>query len=180
MANRALRDDDTHGFIGLGPEADLRTFPQKGLTSGGIPLKPAAGERQAVALCRPDGPLGEALPDSVTIPLGYAVEGLHFLHTAAWVGSGPVGQYVIEYADGARHRIRLRPGRHLRDWTQPGEVTGQRGTTASIAWTGSTPRYPLRGRLQDDLGQPVAGADHWRPCVLNCRPVMRACRFCWG
>jgi hypothetical protein len=150
FANRALEDetagDGKGGWTDEGAEADLRRFPAKSLRIEGVPFECSRPAPRAVALSRPDGPLGSVLPDSVSLPIGAQLEGLYFLHTAAGLPpAGPSALYTIVYRDGTRHVIGLEEGVNLRNWTNPGGLKGERGTYSTLAWTGSTPRYPLIG-----------------------------------
>ena len=90
-------------------------------------------------------------PEEVTIPIGYPVEALAFLHSSACAGSNTrVGVYQIQYADGTTADITLRCGENIRDWTDKsgGEFTCERGTKSYVAWTGSCKMFSPISVLQ--------------------------------
>ena len=83
-------------------------------------------------------------PEEVTIPVGYPVEALAFLHSSACAGGNTrVGVYQIQYADGTTADITLRYGENIRDWTDKsgGEFTSERGAKSYVAWTGSCKKF---------------------------------------
>jgi hypothetical protein len=95
-------------------------------------------------------PLPDRLPEDVTIPLGYPVEGICFLHGATYAGNGQqVGLYQIQYADGTVHDIPLVADENIRDWVSPPALLPrERGTQSRIAWTGTTKVFPVASVFQ--------------------------------
>ncbi|OLV16345.1 glycoside hydrolase family 20 zincin-like fold domain-containing protein [Deinococcus marmoris] len=115
LATRSLTDDDEKGWIGKGPDIDLRNLKpgvqQIGAyrfdISGAVMLK---GARGAVS----------DLPTKVRIEIGRRADAVAFLHTTGWpsaVARENIGQYEIEYADGTKLVQPLEYGRHIRAWT---------------------------------------------------------------
>lgn len=141
-ANRSLIDDvgedGKGGWSDQGPDADLRSFPTGDQMFRNVPFKVGAGAKSIVVLKSAAKPPKSNTPDEVTIPIGYPVEGLCFLHSAAYTG-GQVAIYQIQYADGTTAEIRLRNNENIRDWASKsgGEFTNERGTKSYVAWTGS-------------------------------------------
>ncbi len=142
-ANRALADDVAEdgkgGWSDQGPDADLRSFPTGDRSFVGRPFKIGAGAKAIIVLKSSLRPPNSDTPAEVTIPIGYPVEGLCFLHSSAFTGSSQVGLYQIQYADGTTAEIPLRNGENIRDWADKsgGAFANERGTRSSVAWTGS-------------------------------------------
>lgn len=148
LCNRALADDTPDDGVGgwsdQGPTADLRTFPLGQQSFQGVPFRLGAPPRCCVVLRSDLRPKQDAMPQEVTIPLGYPVEGLHFLHTSTYTGPGLAGAYEIQYADGTRAMLPLKTEENIRDWiSPPGPFPREKGTVSSVAWTGSTPLFKL-------------------------------------
>ncbi|WP_415789195.1 glycoside hydrolase family 20 zincin-like fold domain-containing protein [Deinococcus saxicola] len=115
LATRSLTDDDEKGWIGKGPDIDLRNLKTgvqqigayKFEISGALMLR---GARGAVS----------DLPTKVSIEIGRRADALAFLHTTGWpsaVARENIGRYEIEYADGTKLVQPLEYGRHIRAWT---------------------------------------------------------------
>lgn len=154
-ANRALKDDAADdgqgGWIDQGPDADLRSFPTGDRSFVGLPFKIGAGAKSIIVLKSSSKSAPSDTPEEVTIPIGYPVEALAFLHSTAYAGSNTrVGVYQIQYADGTTADIALRCGENIRDWTDKsgGEFTFERGTKSYVAWTGSCKTYSPISVLQ--------------------------------
>jgi hypothetical protein len=82
--------------------------------------------------------LGARFPRRVDgMLVGRRLSRLHILHGAAWdaLVRTPLGSYVMHYADGRSHEMRVIYGEHVREWwfypTQPQITLG-----AAIAWQG--------------------------------------------
>ncbi len=131
-ATRSLTDNDGKGWIGKGPDIDLRNLKagvqQIGAyrfdISGAVMLR---GARAAVS----------DLPTRATMELGRKADALAFLHTTGWPGAlarETVGRYEIEYADGTRLTQPLEYGRHIRAWTD----TLPTSMIPAPGWTGQT------------------------------------------
>ena len=100
-ANRALADDVAEdgkgGWSDQGPDADLRSFPTGDRSFVGRPFKIGAGAKAIIVLKSSLRPPNSDTPAEVTIPIGYPVEGLCFLHSSAFTGrlaGGPVSDSV--------------------------------------------------------------------------------------
>ena len=160
VANRSLRDEGKgeNGWTGQGPDADLRNLTTGAQNFGGTPFTIAQGPQNCIALkSEPQATTTIAgdtsrdkLPPSVTIPVGTAggtagmqIEGLWFLHAAAFTGDGLAGMYQVQYQDGSTLDIPLVSGLNLRDWTAPpAAFAGEKGTQSFVAWTGTTNTFP--------------------------------------
>ncbi len=115
-----------------------------------MPFLVGAEPRCCIVLKSDARPFPERLPADVSVPLGFRVEGLCFLHAATYAGNGqPVGLYRIEYADGTVHDIPLVADENIRDWiSPPALLPREKGTQSRIAWTGSTKLFPVAGVFQ--------------------------------
>ncbi|MDV6374924.1 glycoside hydrolase family 20 zincin-like fold domain-containing protein [Deinococcus arenicola] len=112
---RSLTDNDEKGWIGKGPDIDLRNLKTgvqqigayKFNISGAVMLR---GKRGAVS----------DLPTRATVEIGRRADAIAFLHTAGWPGAVArenIGHYEIAYADGTKLVQPLEYGRHIRAWT---------------------------------------------------------------
>lgn len=155
VANRSLRDDGNGGWTGQGPDADLRGFPTGAQNFGGTPFTIAEGPNNCITLKSESQPTTagaadagrDKLPSSVTIPVGgpagMQIEGLWFLHAAAFTTDGLAGMYQVLYQDGSTLDIPLVSGLNMRDWTAPpAAFAGEKGTQSYVAWTGTTNEFP--------------------------------------
>ena len=145
LANRALVDDVAEdgrgGWTDQGPRADLRTFPTGKRDFQGAPFVIGEAPRSCIVLRSDSRPFPEKMPAQVTIPVGYPVEGLWFLHGSAYGGEN-VALYQIEYADGTTTDVPLYEGVNIRDWSAtPGPFLREKTTRSSVAWTGSCPMF---------------------------------------
>jgi hypothetical protein len=149
FANRALADekaeDGVGGWSDQGPTADLRTFKTGRQSFQGVPFLIAAEPRSIIVLAGAGRP--GTLPDEVTIPIGFKAEGFHFLHTAAYCGAPLAALYQVQYADGTTCDIQIRNDENIRDWAaKPAPfLREKKDTRTTVAWTGSTPMWPLVG-----------------------------------
>ena len=151
FADRALADetpdDGKGGWTDQGASADLRTFPTGEQNFQGVPFLISKFPKSCIVLASGARPFPELLPNEVTIPVGFPVEGLYFLHSCAYSGSGmPVGLYQVQYADGTVTDIPLVSDVNIRDWASPpGPFLRERGTSSAVAWTGSCPMFSQIG-----------------------------------
>jgi len=88
-------------------------------------------------------PFQELIPAEVTIPLGYPVEGLCFLHSTSWGQKQPTGLYQIQYTDGTSETITLVEGENIYGWGEPQQFPRERVTRSRVAWTGSCEMFPV-------------------------------------
>lgn len=138
VANRTFADQGGEGWIGKGPDTDLRALGQGVQRVGAYAFDLSGavmtrGERAAVA----------GLPERVTLNLGgRRAAGLVFLHATGWPGNDRegVGRYEVAYADGSRVNVPLEYGRHIRAWTEPLGTPGAEkfSMVAAPVWTGQT------------------------------------------
>ena len=116
LANRGFIDekgeDGQGGWSDQGPDCDLRSFPTGQQNFGGVPFLVGAEPRCCIVLKSDARPFPERLPADVSIPLGFRVEGLCFLHAATYAGDGqPVGLYTDRVRGRKRARNPARGGR---------------------------------------------------------------------
>ena len=145
LANRALVDDvgedGQGGWTDQGPRGDLRTFPTGKRDFQGVPFVIGEAPRSCIVLRSDSRPFPEKTPAQVSIPVGYPVEGLWFLHGCAYGGEN-VALYQIEYADGTTTDVPLYQDVNIRDWARtPGPFLREKTTRSSVAWTGSCPMF---------------------------------------
>jgi hypothetical protein len=148
FCNRGLKDDvgddGKGGWPDQGPKADMHDFPTGDQNFGGVPFALGKEPRRCIVLKSNSRPLPDLYPDEVTIPLGYPVEGLSFLHTTAWGAQGPTGVYDIQYTDGTTAEIVLVENENIFGWTRaPAEFPRERGTRSRVAWTGTSTIFPV-------------------------------------
>ena len=148
-ANRSfaddVADDGKGGWTDQGPDADLRSFPTGKQSFGNVPFTIGSGAKSIVVLASENRPGKENMPWDVTVPIGGVVEGLYFIHGAAYCGDGQnVGIYHVNYADGSTEDIPVIGGRNVRDWADPntGGFARERQTRTVVAWTGKCKAFP--------------------------------------
>jgi hypothetical protein len=147
FCNRGFKDDagddGKGGWPDQGPKADLHEFPTGESNLGGVPYSIGKEPRTCIVLKSGRRPFPELYPDEATIPLGFKVEGLFFLHSTSWGGQEPTGRYQIQYADGTVAEITLVEGENIFGWNRaPGEFPRERGTQSHVVWTGSCELFP--------------------------------------
>ncbi|MBT3287282.1 MAG: hypothetical protein HN380_08040, partial [Victivallales bacterium] len=149
FANRALVDekaeDGVGGWSDQGPTADLRTFKTGRRAFQGVPFTIAEAPRSIIVLAGGGRP--GTLPGEVTIPIGFKAEGFYFLHGSAYSSAKLICLYQVQYADGSTCDIQVRNEENIRDWAaKPGPfLREKKDTRTRVAWTGSTPMWPLIG-----------------------------------
>ena len=142
FVNRALADevadDGEGGWSDQGPDCDMREVKTGKRIFGGVPFDILPGKSLVVlsSMNRPSG----SLPDAVTIPCGRKVDGLFFLHSAAYFDGA--FHYVLHYADGQEVTLTL-DDRNMRDWVdEPSNVVLQaEGVTTVVAETVPSPKF---------------------------------------
>lgn len=148
FANRRLTDaPERPGWMGLGPKHDLASLPTGRQWFQGTPFDILAGPGpQCLMLAAAKDTDGTLPEDAWQIPVGVRAEALVFLQTGsrperfarhiydrAKVNPGPIGAYVVHYADGETEEIRLQWNVTLADWnSQLGSAFGR------SAWSGAT------------------------------------------
>jgi hypothetical protein len=148
FANRSLvddvADDGKGGWSDQGPDADLRTFPTGKQTFQGVPFN-IDKDKSCIVLASSGRPGFKTMPKEVTIPMGQKVEGLYFLHSAAYSGNVLTGLYQIQYDDKEKTTfdIPLVGEENIRDWAcTPGPLLREKGTQSNVAWTGKCKMFP--------------------------------------
>jgi hypothetical protein len=147
-ANRSLADDVAEDGKGSwndqGAACDLRALPTGRQNFQGIPFLIGEGPLNCILLAN-QRKGGDTLPREVALPLGYAVEGLYFLHTSAWTAADgtEILSYRVEYADGTAISVPVRGGVSIYDWIGPKPFLNETGTRSATAWTGSCGNFPV-------------------------------------
>ncbi|MFC4639354.1 beta-N-acetylhexosaminidase [Deinococcus hohokamensis] len=133
VVTRKLSDADGKGWIGKGPDTDLRRLP-----TGNVVLGSYRFLVSGAVMTKGDRAAAKALPERVTLDLGgRKADTLAFLHTTGWpapTNRDTVGRYEIRYVDGSVTTLPLEYGRHLRAWTDlvPSSMV------SAPAWSGQT------------------------------------------
>jgi len=183
FANRRLTDmPERPGWMDLGPRHDLAGLPTGRQWFQGVPFDVLAGPGpQCLMLAAAKDTEGGLPEDAWQIPVGVTAEALVFLQTGsrperftrhlydrAKANPGPIGTYVIHYADGDTEEVRLQWNVTLADWnSQLGSAFGR------TAWSGSTAGGAL-ARLEALTwrnpypGKPIAAID-----VVSARSTVR-------
>ncbi len=136
-------DDDGTGWLGKGPEYDLRAVGTGRQRFGGVLfeiLDPRLNNRKSVVMLRGERDVAADLPRRVTIPWRGQAGCLVFLHTALdrAVGFGDIiGRYTVTLAGGRRDAIDLRYGREIAAWLWDAE-RGLASIEQDVAWSGTT------------------------------------------
>ncbi len=145
---RTVDTDRGDGWMGEGPQYDLRALPGGIQWVGGVPFRLAEGATAGARTClmladattRP-GLYPEAIYE---IPVGRRTPALYFLHTCSvpptrqrqlYAEHNPtlLGAYVVTYQDGRQEKIPLRYLANIHDWN------GQRGPAQALGvWEGKT------------------------------------------
>ncbi|GGO29019.1 glycoside hydrolase family 20 zincin-like fold domain-containing protein [Deinococcus humi] len=115
LATRTLTDNDERGWIGKGPDIDLRNLKTGVQQIGTYKFDISS----AVMLKGARGAVND-LPTQATVELERKADAIAFLHTTGWPGAlarEVIGRYEIEYADGSKLALPLEYGRHIRAWT---------------------------------------------------------------
>ena len=146
-ANRGFKDDagddGKGGWPDQGAKCCLQDFPTGQANLGGVPYAIGKEPRTCIVLKSGRRPFADLYPAEATIPLGFRVEGLYFLHSTSWGSQEPTGRYQIQYADGAVAEITLIEGENILGWNSaPREFPRERGTQSRVVWTGSCEVFP--------------------------------------
>lgn len=146
-ATRSHVDEDGRGWIGKGPDFDLRALSPGKHRLGNILfeiLDPAKNKGRSVVLLRGAREELRSLPLRVRIPVGRRAAAVAFLHTTPFAAprfGQEVGAYVIRYADGTQETVPLVFKRNIGSWLdEPVSMEQQ------VAWSGRT-RSGLEVRL---------------------------------
>lgn len=145
-ANRGLIDevaeDGKGGWSDQGPRCDLRTFPTGPQLFKGVPFGVGKEPKVCIVLASKHRPGFANMPQAVDIPVGYPVEGLFFLHSAAYSGKD-IATYTMEYADGQSADIKLVGGENISDWNGVSTLLRENGTQSVAAWIGKNDTFPI-------------------------------------
>ena len=142
--NRSLRDDKAGdgegGWSDQGAGADLKSFPTGKLNFQGIPFFVGNDPRSCLVLRNENRSYPEKYPTEVTIPVGYPVEGFHFLQGFAETSDKPISVFQMIYDDGTTYDVKVIGDVNANDWAAgPGNsFPHEKDTSSSVAWTGSS------------------------------------------
>ncbi|MDQ7848741.1 MAG: beta-N-acetylhexosaminidase [Armatimonadota bacterium] len=146
-ATRSHVDQDGRGWIGKGPEFDLRALSPGRRRLGNILFEivdPAQNGGRSVVLLRGAREELRRLPLRARIPVGRRAAAVAFLHTTPFAGprfGQEVGAYVVRYTDGTQETVPLLYKRNIGSWLdEPVSMEQQ------VAWSGRT-RSGLEVRL---------------------------------
>ncbi|GMA16653.1 glycoside hydrolase [Deinococcus metallilatus] len=132
LVTRKLTDEDGTGWIGKGPDTDLRN-----LGSGTVRIGNYRFDVRGAVMLRGNRAAAKELPERVTLELGRKADALAFLHTTGWpapTNREVIGRYEIRYADGSVLNQPLEYGRHIRAWTD----TLPSSMISAPGWVGKT------------------------------------------
>jgi len=142
-ATRSHIDDNGLGWLGKGPDYDLRALRPGRQRLGGVlfeVLDPAANRGRSIVMLRGERDVAASLPERVTVPFGGRAACLVFLHAtvdrAANFGD-VVGRYTMFLADGRRVVLPLLYGQNIGSWLLDAE-RGIPSIEQEVAWTGRT------------------------------------------
>ncbi|NJL30195.1 MAG: hypothetical protein HC898_00405 [Phycisphaerales bacterium] len=143
--NRALVDDlegdGLGGWTDQGPN-DMSQLPNGKNRFDGVMYEIGSKELGAV-LFETSMVKSEQAVRQIELPVGQKYDELYFLYTAAWCGSGPLAQFIIQYEDGSHATQPVNIGEHLYDWWvdptwQQHDNLNQ--NSAYVAWQGPNPK----------------------------------------
>ena len=143
IANQRHTDDDGRGWLGKGPDYDLRALRPGRQRFGGIlfeVLDPKAGKEKSVVMLRGERDVAAKLPARVTLRWTGNAACLAFLHAAldrAPSFGDVIGRYTITLAGGRSVPVDLTYGRNISSWLWDAE-RGIASIDHEIAWTGAT------------------------------------------
>lgn len=147
--NVRLTDSERRdGWMGMGPQQDLRSLPTGVLWVGGVPFRILGpdqnGGRGCVMLADETSPKGLYPETAFEIPVGLKTPTLYFLQTCSvppvrardlYATTNPklLGTVTVNYADGSQERVPLNYLADIEDWN------GQRGPARAVGvWQGKT------------------------------------------
>jgi len=150
LCNETTVDAGGHGgWLGLGPDLDLRGLPTGVQWIGEVPfsiLDPSRNDGKSCAVVAPEQLKDRKHPQSMLeIPVGLRADALYFLHTCdvpeprerdlyATQNPAVIAQYVVNYVDGKSVTVPLRYLANIHDWN------GQRGPAQAVGvWEEQSP-----------------------------------------
>jgi hypothetical protein len=142
-ANQRHIDDDGRGWLGKGPDYDLRALRPGRQRFGGIlfeVLDPAANNGRSVVMLRGERDVAAKQPPRVTLRWSGRAACLAFLHTAldrAPSFGDVIGRYTVTLAGGRQVGIDLTYGRNINSWLWDAD-RGIASIDHEVAWTGAT------------------------------------------
>ncbi len=161
VANHAHTDDDGAGWLGKGPDYDLRNLPAGETRFAGVlfrVLDPAERQGRSIVLLRGARPPARAKPERVAVGAGFAAGALCFLHALPYPASRfgeEVATYRVRFADGGAAQIPIRYRVNIGTWLDDpisiGHEIGWAGKTRSgvdvrlslLCWSNPDPARPM-------------------------------------
>jgi len=143
MVTQRHIDDDGQGWLGKGPEYDLRALPSGRQRLGGVLfeiLDPRQHRGKSIVMLKGERDMAAAMPQRVLLPWRGQAGCLMFLHTAldrAVAFGDVIGRYTITLQDGRRYAVDLRYGQNISNWLWDAE-NGIASIEQEVAWSGST------------------------------------------
>lgn len=143
VATQRHVDDDGAGWLGKGPDYDLRAVPAGRPRFGGVlfeVLDPRRNKGKSIVMLKGERDVAAAMPERVTIPWRGRTGCVVFLHTALdrAINFGDViGRYAVTLTGGRREVIDLRYGQNIGSWLWDAE-RGIASIEQEVAWSGST------------------------------------------
>jgi beta-galactosidase len=140
VCNRGLSDDEAHtGWLGIGPQRDLRNMPVGRQRLGGVLFEMIDQKQNGGRSClilhgsrKNKNPVTFPLK-SEPIAVGRKARLLAFHHAGAFIQEGDVlGTYVVDYDDGTSVKIPAVAGLNVNDWWQTPQLISE----ARPAWIG--------------------------------------------
>ncbi len=166
-------DDGKGGWTDEGPGGnDFRNFPPGEGNFAGVPftiLDPAQNNGKSCIVL--GGQPKRHLPPEVVIPIRALAASVYFLHTAAWMDSGVIGDYTIRYQDGSTIEIPLKYGQNITGWWNPVNTP-----ESAVGWRGTAPRFSPVGINVFGWNNPHPEKEiasiHFRSGMLTCVPIL--------
>jgi hypothetical protein len=143
IANQRHTDDDGRGWLGKGPDYDLRGLAPGRQRYSGIlfeVLDPRAAGGRSVVMLRGERDVASNQPARVTLRWTGRAGCLAFLHTAldrAPAFGDVIGRYTVTLAGGRAVPVDLAHGRNINSWLWDAE-RGIASIEHEVAWTGTT------------------------------------------
>ncbi len=161
VANRSHVDDDGAGWLGKGPDYDLRNLPKGQARFAGVlfnVLNPEERDGRSIVLLRGAREPFRAMPESVTVGAGFPAGALCFLHALPYPASRfgeTVAHYRVRFGDGGAAEIPIRYRVNIGTWLDDPisfeHEIGWAGRTRSgvevrislFCWTNPGPQRPI-------------------------------------
>lgn len=165
ITNRGHTDDDGAGWLGKGPDYDLRNLPLGQVRLSGVLfnlLDPADRFGRSIVMLRGARETALAMPERVTVGAGFAAGALCFLHALPYPASRfgeTVATYRVRFGDGGAAEIPIRYRVNIGTW-----LDDPISFEHEIGWTGRTRsgldvRVSLYCWTNPDPARPIVAVD---------------------